>query len=199
MGERLRLARPRCRSATSRSTRPIRTSSGSAPARRTIARARPWGDGVYKSTDGGKTWKNMGLRDSQHIGRIVIHPTDPDIVYVGGRRPAVGPEQGARRLQDHRRRQDVAARPRHRREHRRHRPGHGSRESEDADRGRVLAAPHRVWLQRRRARRRHLQEHRCRPDLAQDRRRPAGGRHGPHRPRLLSPQLEHRLCDRREP
>jgi photosystem II stability/assembly factor-like uncharacterized protein len=41
-----------------------------------------WGDGVYKSTDGGKTWKNMGLKDSHHIGRIVIHPTNPDIVYV---------------------------------------------------------------------------------------------------------------------
>jgi len=41
-----------------------------------------WGDGVYKSTDGGITWKNMGLHDSHHIGRIVIHPTNPDIVYV---------------------------------------------------------------------------------------------------------------------
>ena len=40
------------------------------------------GDGVYKSTDAGKTWKNMGLKDSHHIARIVIHPTNPDIVYV---------------------------------------------------------------------------------------------------------------------
>ncbi len=40
------------------------------------------GDGIYKSTDGGKTWKNMGLTDSHHIARIVIHPTDPNIVFV---------------------------------------------------------------------------------------------------------------------
>ena len=40
------------------------------------------GDGVYKSTDGGRTWKNMGLKDSQHIARIIIHPGNPDIVYV---------------------------------------------------------------------------------------------------------------------
>jgi photosystem II stability/assembly factor-like uncharacterized protein len=40
------------------------------------------GDGIYKSTDGGKTWKNMGLRDSHHIARIAVHRTNPDIVYV---------------------------------------------------------------------------------------------------------------------
>jgi photosystem II stability/assembly factor-like uncharacterized protein len=40
------------------------------------------GDGVYKSTDAGKTWKNVGLRDSHHIARIVVHATNPNIVYV---------------------------------------------------------------------------------------------------------------------
>ena len=40
------------------------------------------GDGVYRSTDGGKTWRHIGLRETQAIARIRIHPTDPDIVYV---------------------------------------------------------------------------------------------------------------------
>ena len=41
-----------------------------------------YGDGVYKSTDAGHTWKKMGLEKTQHISRIIIHPTNPDIVYV---------------------------------------------------------------------------------------------------------------------
>ena len=40
------------------------------------------GDGIYKSTDGGETWQFMGLRDTQHIARILVHPRNPDIVYV---------------------------------------------------------------------------------------------------------------------
>ncbi len=46
------------------------------------SRSTYWGDGVYKSVDAGKTWLNMGLRESHHVGRIVIHPTNPEIVYV---------------------------------------------------------------------------------------------------------------------
>src|SRR5579884_1118806 len=40
------------------------------------------GDGVYRSSDGGHTWQNVGLGDTRHIGDIVIHPRNPDVVYV---------------------------------------------------------------------------------------------------------------------
>ena len=46
-----------------------------------------YGDGIYKSEDGGKSWKNMGLKQSEHIGRISIDPSNPDIVYVAAYGP----------------------------------------------------------------------------------------------------------------
>ena len=49
------------------------------------------GDGVYKSTDAGQTWTNVGLRDSRQIGKIVVHPSNPDIVYAGVLGHAYGP------------------------------------------------------------------------------------------------------------
>jgi len=55
-----------------------------------------YGDGVYKSTDAGKTWQNMGLKESHHVGRVVIHPADPDIVYIAalGHLYSENPERG---------------------------------------------------------------------------------------------------------
>jgi photosystem II stability/assembly factor-like uncharacterized protein len=47
-----------------------------------ILRSVSMGDGVFKSTNGGKSWSHMGLKESRHIGRIVIHPKNPDVVYV---------------------------------------------------------------------------------------------------------------------
>jgi photosystem II stability/assembly factor-like uncharacterized protein len=52
--------------------------TGEANVRNSVA----WGDGVYKSMDGGETFLNMGLRDTHHIAKIVTHPTDPDVAYV---------------------------------------------------------------------------------------------------------------------
>ena len=50
-----------------------------------------WGNGVYKSTDGGDSWTNVGLEDTLHIGRIVIHPTNPEVVYVAATGHLWGP------------------------------------------------------------------------------------------------------------
>ena len=52
-----------------------------------------YGDGVYKSTDAGKTWRKMGLSKTQHISRIVIHPKNPDIVYVAAQGALYGPNE----------------------------------------------------------------------------------------------------------
>ena len=60
------------------------------------------GDGVYKSTDSGTTWTNMGLRETGRIGRIIVHPTNPDVVYVCALGRATGPqeEHGVYRTKD---------------------------------------------------------------------------------------------------
>lgn len=49
------------------------------------------GDGVYKSTDAGKTWQHMGLEKTQHIAGIIIHPKNPDIVFVAAQGALFGP------------------------------------------------------------------------------------------------------------
>ena len=61
--------------------------TGEANARNSVT----WGDGVYKSVDAGKSWTHMGLKETHHIGRIVIHPKDPNIVYVAALGHVWGP------------------------------------------------------------------------------------------------------------
>ena len=104
------------------------------------------GDGVWGTTDGGKTWNHLGLEDTQSIGRIVVDPTNPNIVYVAAVGPPVRAQSGARPLQVHRRRQDLEEvqvhRSRHRLQRRRHRPV----ESEDPLRVLVPAPAHLVGI-----------------------------------------------------
>lgn len=61
-----------------------------------------YGDGVYKSEDGGKSWKNMGLKTSEHIGKILIDPRDSNVVYVAAQGPlwSAGKERGLYKTTD---------------------------------------------------------------------------------------------------
>ena len=61
-----------------------------------------YGDGVYKSEDAGRTWRHVGLRESKHIGRIAVHPRDPDIAYVAALGEVFGANEtrGVFRTQD---------------------------------------------------------------------------------------------------
>ncbi len=61
-----------------------------------------WGNGVYKSTDGGDSWTHVGLDDTLHIGRLLIHPTDPEVVYVAatGHLWGPNPERGVYKTND---------------------------------------------------------------------------------------------------
>jgi len=63
--------------------------TGEANARNSVS----WGDGVYKSTDGGKSWKNVGLSETHHIGRMLIDPKNPDTVYVAALGHIWGPNE----------------------------------------------------------------------------------------------------------
>ncbi len=61
-----------------------------------------FGDGLYRSTDGGQTWSHLGLENTRHIGEIRIHPQDPEVVYVAALGHAFGenPERGVYRSVD---------------------------------------------------------------------------------------------------
>src|SRR5580704_2961622 len=61
-----------------------------------------WGDGIYKSLDAGKTWKKMGLGATHHIGRVVIHPKNPEVVYAAalGHLWGSNPERGVYKTTD---------------------------------------------------------------------------------------------------
>ena len=78
--------------------RVIYAGSGEADMRSDIAQ----GNGMYKSTDGGRTWSHIGLEDSQQIGRVLVHPRNPDVVFVAALGHPYGPnaERGVFRSRD---------------------------------------------------------------------------------------------------
>ncbi len=61
--------------------------SGESNSQRSVS----YGDGIYRSDDGGKNWQNLGLKKSEHIGRVVIDPRDSKVVYVAAEGPLWGP------------------------------------------------------------------------------------------------------------
>ncbi len=65
-------------------------------------RSAHFGDGVYKSTDAGKTWKNVGLKSSEHIGKIIVDPRNSNVVYVASQGPlwSAGGERGLYKTTD---------------------------------------------------------------------------------------------------
>ena len=72
------MSRRSARSPSRRATRAIYVGSGEADMRSDIA----YGDGMYRSTDGGHTWSHIGLDDTDQIGAIVVDPRNADVVYV---------------------------------------------------------------------------------------------------------------------
>jgi photosystem II stability/assembly factor-like uncharacterized protein len=83
-----------------------------------------YGDGVYRSNDAGKTWKNIGLKDTRHIPRVLVDPHNPDIVLVAALGHAFAPNSERGVYPHHRRRQDWTKVSVRRRPDRRHRPGY---------------------------------------------------------------------------
>ncbi len=63
--------------------------TGEANARNSIS----FGDGIYRSTDGGKTWQHLGLKETMHISRVIIHPRNPNVVFVAALGHAFGPNE----------------------------------------------------------------------------------------------------------
>ena len=145
-------------------------------------RSAHFGDGVYKSTDAGKTWKHVGLAASEHIGKIVIDPKNTNIVYVASQGPlwSAGGDRGLYKTTDGG--ADVAADPEDQRRHRRQRRRDGSEEPARALRLGLPAAPGRRTDDRRRAGGRDSQDGGWRQDLEEADEWPAQGRHGARGP-----------------
>ena len=153
-----------------------------------------FGDGIYKSTDGGKTFVNVGLKETQTIARVVIDPKDANTVYVAALGRLFGPnkERGIYKTTDGGKTwvnvkfidedtgfTDIVIDP---------------VEREDSLRRFIPAPPRILGLQRRRTGQRHLEDGRRRQDVDEARRQWFARRPvGPHRPRRLALEPERRL------
>ncbi len=126
------------------------------------------GDGVYRSTDAGKTWKRVGLELTQHISRIVVHPKDPDTVLVAAQGALYSASEERGHLQVDRRRGDLEEGPVRERQDRRRGTVDGRDEPADPLRGDVGTRPPALAGDQRRCRQRPVQVHRHRRHLAED-------------------------------
>ena len=155
-----------------------------------------WGNGVYKTLDGGNSWPHLGLAESHHIARIVVHPRIPT---SSTSRRSAGSGARARSAGSTRRR--TAARPGRTRSSSTRTPASSTwrsiRRAPTRSTPRPTTAAHAVRLQRRRTRQRALEDARRRCELDEAHEGPARGRHRPHRRRGLRTRAQHRLRARR--
>ena len=103
-----------------------------------------FGDGVYRSNDGGKTWTNIGLKDSRHIGKLIVHPANPDTVFVAALGHAYGANTERGIFRTARRWKNLGKSSLPRRSHRRHRHHLRSAQSARTFRGYVGRLSHAV-------------------------------------------------------
>ncbi len=157
------------------------------------------GDGMWKSTDAGKTWKHVGLADSRHIPRVRIHPKDPDLVYAAVLGHLFGPNEMRGVYRSQRRRRPLGARALRERQGGRRRPRHRPDEPAHPLRHAVERPAHALQPGERRPRLRTLEDHRRRRHLEradpQPRAAQRPARH--HRRHRLARQLRERLRHRR--
>lgn len=124
-----------------------------------------FGDGIYKSTDGGDRFTNVGLKQSEHLSKIVIHPEDSNTVYVASRGPLWSPGGERGLLQDHGRWRDMEPDSLEGRIHRRDRCRDGSFQSRGSLCGDPSTAPNGLGIGQWRSGDRHLQDHGWRYDV----------------------------------
>ena len=167
-----------------------------------LFRASMAGVGIYKSTDGGRTFTHMGLTDTQTIGRILVHPDQPEHRLRRRVRPRVDRQRYTRRVQDHRRRHDLEEGLLQERAHRRLGPGDGSLQPGCRLRLDVAARPPQMERSARRARLQrgwNLEDDRRRHDLDRSQHRAAGAAvPRPHRHRHRALESEGAVRIRRQ-